>query len=187
MNNADDRWNDVNISRSGPEFRYYQKVIPTGPQDVTLKELANASPCYDGHLYLNNTCLEVVPDPPVFVNWSQARSICSQKFGRLAVLDSPILESILSKLPNFGLKKNYYIDIVRRSDGVLIWGATGGVCSLQRPPWYNGQPDNYKLGSAPENCGNIEDTATSYRYLDVPCNLSRGYICQYAPWVHYVW
>lgn len=120
-----------------------------------------ASPCYDGHLYLNNTCLEVVPDPPVFVNWSQARSICSQKFGRLAVLDSPILESILSKLPNFGLKKNYYIGNVPHP--ALQW-------KFKRWSNIHYSTTSHRAAHLPNGCK---------LYILIPCNAPRKLLYWY--------
>nr|KAG5696176.1 hypothetical protein BaRGS_021661 [Batillaria attramentaria] len=67
--------------------------------------------CHPTHELLGGSCLEIVHDASV--NFSDAKKACDHKFGRLAVLDSAALESVLNILP---LPYKFWIDITRRTD-----------------------------------------------------------------------
>lgn len=186
LNSADDRWSNGSKATSQIQFNYYKKIIPRQATDVD--PALRTTECDPAHHRLNGSCLEINTTPRVA--FSAARTACDHKFGRLAVLNTPALETILTKLlPYEGVR--YWIDIVRNAMGTLVWKATGEAVSLNPNVWLTFEPDNNPLTGAPEDCASIDyeviSNNVSFAFKDVRCDLLNGYICQYDPWVYRVW
>ncbi|KAK7093540.1 hypothetical protein V1264_007270 [Littorina saxatilis] len=177
LNEADDRWDGILPPVSDQSFGYYRRVIPTSALETDAAH-ANKT-CHVDHVLLDNTCLEIVATGNH--NHSSALETCHRRYGRLAILDTPELLTVLGLLGPYGSAGKYYIDIVRKNDGILVWGATQVPVDLTTPAWLSGQPDDYQYGAGPEDCGSIEANGAQFFFMDTPCNLAdRGYICQYG-------
>ncbi|KAK7482543.1 hypothetical protein BaRGS_00026254 [Batillaria attramentaria] len=181
LNDTDDRWSDVSSATSDAEFGYYVKRVPRKPEDVD--PALRTSECHHLDTKLDGTCLQIVPKASA--NFTEAKTACDHRFGRLAVLNTPTLETVLGVLKNHP-QSRYWIDLGRDAARNMIWRATGELCNLSRPPWYTGQPDDNTGGTGPEDCGDASityDAGTAsfvYRFMDVPCTMLGGYICQYG-------